>query len=89
MVLFRFKSAEKSTDYNIQKNIEENTANAGSFEPVKLTVSHILGPLLFLLFGNAFGFLIFLIELIWGNDRRFLRTIKRNTFGGLRILNIF
>lgn len=80
MFFFLLKSAEESTDYEIQKNIEENTKNIGSFEPVKLTVSHILGALLFLLFGNAFGLIVFLIELLWGNDKRLLKTLRRRTF---------
>ncbi|XP_063702358.1 uncharacterized protein LOC134832305 [Culicoides brevitarsis] len=80
------KSAEQSMDYEIQRNIIANTKNKGSREPVKLSVSHILGPLFILLFGNLFGFVAFLIEIFWGKDKKFVKTFKRKVTAVIYVL---
>lgn len=59
-------------DYEIQKDIEENMKNTGSFEPFSLTVEHILGALYLLLIGHLFGIIVFFVEFLCGNDNKLL-----------------
>uniref|UniRef100_A0A336LV05 CSON002664 protein n=1 Tax=Culicoides sonorensis TaxID=179676 RepID=A0A336LV05_CULSO len=70
---WEYQSAAKFLDYEVQKNIEENTKLLGNFKPVKLSVPHITGALFLLIFGNLIGTVIFVIEILWANDQKLLR----------------
>lgn len=68
-------------DYDIQRNLEENGRPKQSGEPKRLSVEHILGALLLLLFGNVFATISFFIEMFtnWFNKNQFR---ARNSYCG-------
>lgn len=51
-------------NYDIQRNLEENGKPPQAGVPIKLSVEHILGALLLLLFGNVLAIISFSVELL-------------------------
>lgn len=58
------QSATRTMDYDIQRNLEENGKPPQGGEPIRLSVEHMLGALLLLLFGNVFATISFSVEML-------------------------
>lgn len=63
-LISHLQSATRTMDYNIQRNLEENGKTPEGGDPIKLSIEHILGALLLLLFGNAFATISFSVEIL-------------------------
>ncbi|XP_063697569.1 uncharacterized protein LOC134828520 [Culicoides brevitarsis] len=83
---WEYRSAEQTVDAEIQNNLMENSRKVANPEPVKLTISHILGPLFLLLFGMVFGLVAFIAENLWGNDKKLLKVVQKKFTAVLRVV---
>lgn len=64
-MFYYWQSASRLMDYDVQRNLEENSKPPQGGAPVKLSVQHILGALFMLLFGNALAVISFLLEMLF------------------------
>lgn len=51
-------------DYDIQRNLEENSKPPKG-EPVKLSIEHIIGAMFLLFLGNVVATIVFFVELLF------------------------
>lgn len=73
-------------DYAIQRNIEVNSKPPDGGEPIKLSIQHILGALLLLLFGNTFASVTFVLEILWNYNKRRIDRLLSTLFKKVHIL---
>lgn len=56
-------------DYDIQRNIVENSKPPEGGETVKLSIQHILGALFLWIFGNVAATIFFVLEIFWNYNK--------------------
>lgn len=71
-------------DYDIQRNIEENSKPPDGGEPVKLSIQHILGALFLWIFGNAAAVIFFVLEVLWNFNKKRVVAVLRTLFTKIR-----
>lgn len=67
-------------DYDIQRNIVENSKPPDGGEPVKLSIQHILGALLLWIFGNTVAMIFFVLEILWNYNKKKVASLLRTLF---------
>lgn len=67
-------------DYDIQRNIVENSKPPDGGEPVKLSYQHILGALLLWIFGNTAAIMFFALEILWNYNKKKVASLLRTLF---------